>query len=62
MTKTRDYKTISFRADPETVQLLEKIKTEIEGKFGFSVSASDVMRKALEKYEADLSFTEKEEK
>lgn len=50
MVKTKEYKTISFRADPETVVLLDQLKKQASNAFGVSVSVSDLLRLALADY------------
>ena len=49
-------KTISFRADPETVILLKELKQEMQLLYGVPVSNSDVIRKALKELKTELDF------
>ena len=47
-------KTISFRADPETVILLKELKKEMQFRYDVSVSNSDIIRKALKELKIEL--------
>ena len=47
-------KTISFRADPETLLLLEELKQEMQLLYGVPVSNSDIIRKALKELKTEL--------
>ncbi len=49
-------KTISFRADPETLLLLQELKDDMQALYGFKVSNSDVIRKALIELKIELQY------
>ena len=49
-------KTISFRADPETLLLLQELKEDMQALYGFKVSNSDVIRKALIELKIELQY------
>ena len=49
-------KTISFRADPEALLLLEELKQEMQLLYGVSVSNSDIIRKALKELKTELDY------
>ena len=49
-------KTISFRADPETVILLKELKKEMQFRYDVSVSNSDIIRKALKELKNELDY------
>lgn len=55
-------KTISFRADPETLLLLKELKQEMQIVYGVSVSNSDIIRKALKELQVDFVKSDIEEK
>lgn len=55
-------KTISFRADPETLLLLKELKQEMQILYGVSVSNSDIIRKALKELQVDFVKSDIEEK
>lgn len=50
MAEKKQVKTISFRADADTLQLLEQVRNDLQKEFGFTVTNSDILRKALENY------------
>jgi len=50
-------KTISFRADPETVAMIHKLKEEMSLAYGVPVSNSDLIRKALAILETDWIYS-----
>ncbi len=49
-------KTISFRADSETLLLLQELKEDMQALYGFKVSNSDVIRKALIELKTELQY------
>ena len=49
-------KTISFRADPEILLLLEELKQEMQLLYGVSVSNSDIIRKALKELKTEFDY------
>ena len=49
-------KTISFRADPETLLLLKELKQEMQILYGVSVSNSDIIRKALKELKTEVDY------
>lgn len=58
MAEKKQVKTLSFRADPETLDLMMELKSEMQLLYGVSVSNSDVIRKALK----EMSFQIKEDR
>jgi len=49
-------KTLSFRADPETLELLQELKADMSAAYGLPVSNSDIFRKALKELENDWKW------
>lgn len=54
-------KTISFRADSETMALLQYLKKEMSVAYGVPVSNSDILRKALKELEFDWKYGDQSE-
>ena len=54
-------KTISFRADPETLSLLMELKSEMQLLYGVPVSNSDIIRKALKELRSELKEDERDD-
>lgn len=50
MVDKKQVKTISLRADADTLQLLEKVRDEFQKQSGFTVTNSDILRNALEQF------------
>lgn len=50
MDDKKQVKTISLRADADTLQLLEKVRFEFQKQSGFTVTNSDILRNALEQF------------
>lgn len=50
MAEKKQVKTISLRADADTLQLLEKVRDEFQKQSGFTVTNSDILRNALEQF------------
>lgn len=56
MEEKKQVKTLSFRADAETLALLHWLKTDMSAAFGVPVSNSDIFRKALKELEFDWKY------
>lgn len=56
MIEKKKTKTISFRADENSIQLLELLKEEMSLAYGVQISNTDVLRKALEALEIDWKW------
>lgn len=54
MADKKQVKTISLRADADTLQLLEQVRADLQKDFGFTVTNSDILRKALEHYVKEM--------
>lgn len=49
-------KTVSFRMDQETFDMLQQLKSDMSVAYGFSISNSDVLRKSLDLMEIDWKW------
>ena len=56
MAEKKPVKTLSFRADPETLELLEELKAEMSAAYGMPVSNSHIFRMALKELEFDWKW------
>lgn len=56
MAEKKQVKTLSFRADPETLELLQELKQEMQFLYGVPVSKSDIIRKALKELKNELDY------
>lgn len=56
MSEKNQVKTISFRADLETLVLLKELKNEMQLLYGVPVSNSDIIRKSLRELKLELDF------
>lgn len=56
MSDKKQVKTLSFRADPETLALLKELKNDMQLLYGIPVSNSDIIRKALKELKTELDY------
>lgn len=57
MSDKKQVKTLSFRADPETLSMIHKLKEEMSLAYGVPISNSDLIRKALATLEVDWIYS-----
>lgn len=56
MSEKKQVKTLSFRADAETLELLQELKENMSLAYGMPVTNSDIFRKALALLEIDWKW------
>lgn len=56
MSEKKQVKTLSFRADAETLELLQELKESMSLAYGMPISNSVIFRKALRELENDWKW------